>query len=77
MCGVMLYLNSCTSVKLKIENDEVKLVINFNPFYPFEHLINTLPPIPNRRYKEEKQQSNERFEGFQEQVQNNNTVETN
>ena len=77
MCGGMLYLYSCTSVKLKHENDEIKVVINFNPFYPFEQLIKTLPPIPNRRYKEEKQQSNERFEGFQEQVQNNNTVETN
>ena len=75
MCGGMLYLYSCTSVKLKNENDEIKVVINLNPFYPFEQLIKTLPPIPNRRYKEEKQQSNKRFEGLQEKT--NNEVKNN
>ena len=70
MCGGMLYLYSCTSVKLsRIENnDELKIAIRFNPFYPFEYLIKTLPPIPNRRYKEESQNQNTqpRFEGLQE-----------
>ena len=34
MCGGMLYLYSCCSVKLnRIEhNDELKIVIKFNPF---------------------------------------------
>ena len=53
MCGGMLYLYSCCSVKLsRIEhNDELKIAIKFNPFYPLEYLINT---IPHRRDKEEK-----------------------
>ena len=74
MCGGMLYLYSCTSVKLnRIEhNDELKIVINFNPVYPFEYLIKTLPPIPNRRYEEERQNQNtqSRFEGLQEKTNN-------
>ena len=74
MCGGMLYLYSCTGVKLdKVEeNDDLKTVINFNPFYPFEYLIKAISTIPHRRYKEESQnkQSNERFEGFQESKNN-------
>ena len=40
MCGEMLYLYSCCSVKLnRIEpNDELKIVFKFNSFYPFEYL---------------------------------------
>ena len=79
MCGGMLYLYSCTSVKLDRveENDDLKIVINFNPFYPFDqYLIKAISTIPHRRYKEERQnkQSNERFEGFQE---SNNNIEIN
>ena len=70
MCGGMLYLYSCCSVKLsRIEhNDELKIAIKFNPFYPLEYLINT---IPHRRDKEEKKSQNNqpRFEGFQEKKQ--------
>ena len=74
----MLYLYSCTSVKLGRveENDDIKIVINFNPFYPFEYLIKTLP---SRRYKEESQNQNtqSRYEGLKERIQNNNPVEHN
>ena len=66
MCGGMLYLYSCCSVKLnRIEpNDELKIVIKFNPFYPFEYLIKS---IPHRTVEESKNNKNG-FEGFQERT---------
>ena len=84
ICGGMLYLYSCCSFKVNRleENDELKISIRFNPFYPFECLIKSLPPIPNRRYKEESQIKNNqpRFEGFQQRtninVEENNNNET-
>ena len=56
MCGGMLYLYSCCSVKVsRIEhNDELKISIEFNPFYPFEYLINKIPHRPVEESRNDK-----------------------
>ena len=74
MCGGMLYLYSCSSVKLDRveENDDLKIVFNFNPFYPIEYLRKEISKLPHTRHKEESkmQNSQTRFEGLQEKTNN-------
>ena len=80
LCGAMLYLYSCSSVKLnRLEhNDELKIILKFNPFYPFEYLIKL---IPLGTVEERRNDNRSGYDGFQERNENetneNETRKTN